>query len=86
MLPQLVAFEIGGDQAVVVEIKNNPLPVGGRRGGGHAPCNVVKLRYLRDFTCAFPQHLAGEAVEAEHLDGCAHVAGDEKPVPPNDRR
>ena len=85
MFPQLVAIEIGGNQTVVVEIKNDPFPVGGRRGGGHATCDVEKLRHFRNFTCAFPEHLAREAVEAEHLDGRAHMAGDEKPVAPDDR-
>ena len=86
MFPKQVSIKIGGDEAVVIEIKHDPITIGCGCCGCHAPGDVIKFRYLWDTSNSLPYQFAGAAIMAKHFHFVANVARHEEFVPPNDRR
>ena len=85
MFPKFVAVEICGEEAVIIEVKNDSFPVGGRCRSGDATGDVVKLRNFWNLTLPLPDQLSSASVEAEHFHRGVNVAGDKEFVAPYDR-
>ena len=85
MFPKFVAVEICGEEAVIIEVKNDSFPVGGRCRSGDTTGDVVKLRNFWNLTLLLPDQLSRASVKSEHFHRGANVAGDKEFVAPYDR-